>query len=117
MRYNFDLKIDRCFMHLDNFPNRFKIIKAIHFLQTLIYHHTMRQKYMMLFVIFFLFLGVGQVFAWIEYKPVIFVGDMSQIYSRMPVFHGYTSEFLNSQDVKQVCTDSSHDEVKLNYCT
>jgi hypothetical protein len=71
----------------------------------------------MLFVVFFLILGASQVFAWTEYKPIIFVGNMSQIYSSIPVFHGYTSEFLNSPEAKQVCMDAINDGVRLNYCT
>jgi hypothetical protein len=61
-------------------------------------------------------IGLDHVFAWTEYQPVIFVGNMSDIYSKMPVFHGYTQEFLSSQTVKQVCQDASQDGVTLNYC-
>ncbi len=76
----------------------------------------MNTKYVVALALFFLVFGFGHAFAWIEYQPVIFSGDISQIYSKMPVFHGYTQEFLNSQQVKQVCSDAESDGVKLDYC-
>ena len=76
----------------------------------------MNIKYVIILTLFFLVLGLGHAFAWTEYQPVIFSGDISQIYSTMPVFHGYTQEFLNSQQVKQVCLDAENDGVKLDYC-
>ncbi|MDE1725234.1 MAG: hypothetical protein KGH76_04990 [Thaumarchaeota archaeon] len=76
----------------------------------------MKKNYLILISLVFVVFGITQVFAWTEYTPVIFVGDMAQIYSSMPSFHGYTAEFLNSQEVKQVCLDASNDGVKLDYC-
>ncbi|SHO45981.1 exported hypothetical protein [Nitrosotalea sinensis] len=76
----------------------------------------MKKNYLIPIFSAFVILGITQVFAWAEYTPVIFVGDISQIYSSMPTFHGYTTEFLNSQEVKQVCLDASNDGVKLDYC-
>ncbi|MGI0066023.1 MAG: hypothetical protein ACREA5_00340 [Nitrosotalea sp.] len=76
----------------------------------------MNRKYTTVLVLFFLTIGLDRAFAWTEYQPVIFVGDMSQIYSKMPTFHGYTQEFLNSQQAKQMCQDASSDGVKLDYC-
>lgn len=60
--------------------------------------------------------SVGHASAWTEYKPVVFVGDINQIYSQIPVFHGYTQEFLTSPAAKQVCSDARSDGVILNYC-
>ncbi|CUR52064.1 exported protein of unknown function [Nitrosotalea devaniterrae] len=76
----------------------------------------MNNKYLIISSILFLIMGLDNAFAWTEYQPVIFVGDMSQIYSKMPVFHGYTQEFLTSTVIKQVCHDSSQDGVTLDYC-
>jgi hypothetical protein len=73
------------------------------------------KKYIITFAAFLIF-GLDQAFAWTEYQPVIFVGNMSEIYSKMPVFHGYTQEFLSSPIIKQVCIDASHDGVTLSYC-
>ena len=67
-------------------------------------------------VILFLIIGFDYAFAWTEYQPVIFVGNMSEIYSKMPVFHGYTQEFLSSQTAKQACQGASQDGVTLDYC-
>lgn len=75
----------------------------------------MRKNYGVFLAIIMIF-GSAQVFAWTEYKPVIFVGNMQEIYSKIPVFHGYSQEFLNSPQVKQVCTDARNDGVKLDYC-
>ncbi|MDE1843963.1 MAG: hypothetical protein KGI10_01385 [Thaumarchaeota archaeon] len=86
------------------------------FSTNLILHHTMNTKCIVALDLFFLVLGLDHAFAWTEYQPVIFSGDISQIYSKMPVFHGYTQEFLNSQQVKQVCLDAESDGVKLDYC-
>ncbi len=76
----------------------------------------MNSKYAIALVLFFLVIGLDRAFAWTEYQPVIFVGDMSQIYSNMPVFQGYTQEFLNSQQAKQMCQDAASDGIKLDYC-
>lgn len=65
---------------------------------------------------FFLMLSAGQASAWTEYKPATFAGDMNLIYSEIPVFHGYTAEFLSSPAVKQVCGDARSDGVILDYC-
>ena len=75
----------------------------------------MSTKYVIALALFFL-VGPGHAFAWTEYQPIIFSGDISQIYSKMPVFHGYTQEFLNSQQVRQVCLDAENDGVNLDYC-
>ena len=55
--------------------------------------------------------------AWVSYVPVTFVGDISAIYSKMPAFHGYTQEFLNDPQARQICQDASNDGVKLDYCS
>ena len=75
----------------------------------------MNKKYIITFATLLIF-GLGQAFAWTEYQPVIFVGNMSEIYSKMPVFHGYTQEFLASPVIKQVCVDANQDGVTLDYC-
>jgi hypothetical protein len=76
----------------------------------------MNNKYIIIPAMFFLIFGFDNVFAWMEYQPVIFVGDMSQIYSKMPIFHGYTQEFLNSPQAKQICQDAQNDGVRIDYC-
>ena len=76
----------------------------------------MNTKYMTIPVMLFLIFGLGNAFALTEYQPVIFVGNMSQIYSQMPTFHGYTQEFLASIAITQICKDASQDGVKLDYC-
>jgi hypothetical protein len=55
--------------------------------------------------------------AWVSYVPVIFMGNISDIYSKMPIFHGYTDDFLNNPQVKQVCQGASNDGVTLDYCS
>ena len=86
------------------------------FSTNLIYNHDiMNKKHIIAFIALLIF-GSGQAFAWTEYQPVIFVGNMSEIYSKMPVFHGYTQEFLASPVIKQVCIDASQDGVTLDYC-
>jgi hypothetical protein len=78
----------------------------------------MVKNYFVLSFLFALILGsVAQVYALTEYKTIVFVGDMTQIYAKIPSFHGYTTEFLNSQEVKQVCLDANNDKVKLDYCS
>lgn len=79
-------------------------------------YNPVNNKYIIMISMLFLVAGLDNAFAWTEYQPVIFVGDMSQIYSHMPVFHGYTQEFLSSQVVKQVCLDAIQDGVTLDYC-
>jgi hypothetical protein len=76
----------------------------------------MNTKYMAIPAMLFLIFGLGNAFALTEYQPVIFVGNMSQIYSQMPAFHGYTQEFLASTAIMQICNDASQDGVKLDYC-
>lgn len=76
----------------------------------------MKNKYIIIPAMLFLIFGWNDVFAWIEYQPVIFVGDISQIYSKMPTFHGYTQEFIISQQAKQICQDAETDGVKIDYC-
>jgi hypothetical protein len=78
----------------------------------------MRENYLVLFLVSSFVLGSAvQVYALTEYRTIIFVGNMTQIYSEIPAFHGYTAEFLNSQEVKQVCADANSDGVKLDYCS
>lgn len=78
----------------------------------------MIKNYHVLFFLSSLILGsMVQVYALTEYKTIIFVGDMTRIYSEIPDFHGYTTEFLNSQEAKQVCIDANNDRVKLEYCS
>ncbi|MHB8603395.1 MAG: hypothetical protein ACYC6W_01915 [Nitrosotalea sp.] len=87
------------------------------FSTNVIYNHSiMNNKFMIIPATLFLIFGLDHAFAWTEYQPVIFVGDMSQIYSKMPAFHGYTQEFLASPVIKQACTDASQDGVNLDYC-
>lgn len=64
----------------------------------------------------FLYFQLNYASGWISYVPVVFVGNISDIYSKLPVFHGYTQDFLNNPQVKQVCQDASSDGVKLDYC-
>jgi hypothetical protein len=63
-----------------------------------------------------LYLHLGPASGWMSYIPVTFVGNISEIYSNMPVFHGYTSDFLNNPQVKQVCHEANNDDVRLDYC-
>jgi hypothetical protein len=79
-------------------------------------YNTVSNKYVIMISMLFLVVGSDNAFAWTEYQPVIFVGDMSQIYSQMPIFHGYTQKFLSSQLVKQTCHDAIQDGVTLDYC-